>query len=173
MPGPGIARLSPFNSPTPPGGQVRFPSASLTRNIRIRPEALNGSAHTLTNRPQTIRTALIVDDNETFLRLMEGRLADFGGPNLTILKVDPTHPIDQQVYGIVTERTIDLIFMDGRMPGCTGIELTDALRNSFGFTGFIAAISDTDAAQIREKGGDFIVDKATFHPASFLMTAQT
>ena len=87
------------------------------------------------DRPETIRTILVVDDDKQVLRITAKQLEKFG---LQVITVNPDESIKNQALDIVVKEQIDLIFMDGQMPGTSGPEIiTDLRKNSF--SGYIAA----------------------------------
>lgn len=93
-------------------------------------------------RPEMIRTMLVVDDCAAYLRGIK-RFSEALGVNVLIVDPeDPTRPIKAQTLGLA-KHDVDLIVMDGEMPGPHGAELIRALRDQ-GFTGYITANSDQE-----------------------------
>jgi len=121
------------------------------KGYKLKPE------YTKPGRPEIIRKILVVDDEPLILNMVR---RTFRGYNLEMVFVDPAKPIKEQVLDSVAKGDIDLIIMDGKMPGTSGPELTRILREN-GFAGYIAANTNMPEIEIEmlDEGADFAINK--------------
>lgn len=110
-----------------------------------------------TGRPEIIRKILLVDDDGPILRATTRILREL---DLSVVAVDPSGPktIKEQVLNFVAAGGIDLIVMDGHLPGASGAAITKELRST-GYQGYIFANSSDPKAQdkILTAGADFTI----------------
>jgi CheY-like chemotaxis protein len=106
-------------------------------------------------RPETIKTVLIIDDEGSILRAVKRVLSKL---SVDSLAVDPDQPIKAQVLDLLSKTNVDLIIMDGLMPGLKGADLAKEIRAG-GFSGYIAANSSMPDEQTNmlNSGADFTI----------------
>lgn len=109
--------------------------------------------YSVQGRPETIRKVLVVDDEAPALKAFKRVLPK----NIEVVLIDPSLSIREQVLEITKSQEIDMVIMDGQMPGTKGSELTKELRGQ-GFDGYIIGNSSNSDEQtdMQRSGADFL-----------------
>lgn len=101
------------------------------------------------------RSGLIVDDEETIRYVLSAQLAKLGYRSVTVAS-------GQEALEKMTHREFDLVLLDVRMPGMSGLEVLDRIRSKDARTcvAMLSAVIDAAvAAHAQKLGADDYIAK--------------
>jgi CheY-like chemotaxis protein len=114
-----------------------------SQGLRLKPEFVKAG------RPDSIKKVLIVDDAGICIRMLSGYIAS-ALPSLKVAAVDPRsgRPFLDMTLELVAAGDIDMIIVDGQMPGISGTAIIQALRAN-GYQGYVVANTKEPSEQER------------------------